>query len=284
MPAPVFTDGPRVINITVDGFDIEVETDQHCTVCSVVTGDGAFTPDSQQVYDAVIYNDGDIDLGGGNVYTCPRYGYGYAYAGQLTQITMSGNLAAATDYDCYVVATNNIPQLQAQPTLVEATTSGSEGANFLFPPEAVAVRTDGFDVRFQVDAETNVYAVVVPAGATAPTGTQVIDAQFNSGDFITHSLRYSYPDSDDYLALETLTPDTAYDCYVVPGGHAQPPEPALIEVTTAELAPFVLARGAIACSAFVTLNATVVGASPAPIPTGNATRVTRAHTITRVTR
>lgn len=120
-PALVWTDGPRAVNVTDSGFDIEATLNRDGLICAVVTGRDAFTPDADDVeYGA--YGGYTEDYG----YYFPRYGYNaYAEAGQSAQVTMTGNLEPETPYrDCYVTATAYDPFDRIGPELIQATTSG----------------------------------------------------------------------------------------------------------------------------------------------------------------
>lgn len=120
-PALVWTDGPRAVNITASGFDIEGTLNRDGLMCSVVTGRDAFAPDADDVEYGAYY--GYTEDSG---YYFPRYGYNdAAEAGQSAQVTMTGTLEPETPYwDCYVTAAAYNPFDRIGPELIQATTSG----------------------------------------------------------------------------------------------------------------------------------------------------------------
>jgi hypothetical protein len=111
--APTFTDGPTAANATPNGHDIQATLDEDGTLYAVKLTAGATAPTSQQVKDG-LDSTGSAALEVSSV---------AATASVQASLTFSAG-SSLTAYDYYVVAEDDeaIANLQASPTLVEATT------------------------------------------------------------------------------------------------------------------------------------------------------------------
>ncbi len=114
--APTFTSGPAAANVGETSLDINATLDEAGTIYSVVLADGATAPTSAEV---------KAGTGSGGASPVDA---GSTTASASTQATIShSGLTADTAYDVYVVAEDDesTPNLQASPTLVEATTTAT---------------------------------------------------------------------------------------------------------------------------------------------------------------
>jgi hypothetical protein len=183
---PVFTLGPIAANPTISGHDIQSTLDEDGTIYAIRLPNGAIAPSSPQVK-AGLDSTGLPALESHSVATTGSV---------QVLMTFNGGLAG-TAYDYYVVAEDNefIPNLQASPTLLEATTTAGNN-----PPI--------------INDQT--YSVVVGS----PDGTKRIKwpSEF-SWDFTSYPVvaertagAWSIPDFDptDYLPSSLLTATPFY--------------------------------------------------------------------------
>ncbi|PUB87067.1 MAG: hypothetical protein DBP02_02145 [gamma proteobacterium symbiont of Ctena orbiculata] len=114
--APTFTAGPTAANQTVSGHDIQATLDEDGTIYAVRLADGATAPSSAQV------KAGQDSTGSPG----PEADSVAATASVQASMTFSGG-SESTAYDYYVVAEDDeaTPNLQASPTLVNATTGAA---------------------------------------------------------------------------------------------------------------------------------------------------------------
>ncbi|MCG7932104.1 MAG: cadherin repeat domain-containing protein [Candidatus Thiodiazotropha lotti] len=208
--APVFSAGPAAANPTTSGHDIQATLDEDGTIYAVRLPDGATAPSSAQV------RDGQDSTGS------PAPEAKSVSATAAVQASMTFNTgSASTAYDYYVVAEDDetTPNIQASPTLVNATTSAGADITpdaFAFTDVVDAVRsTEQISNAITVagvDAGQNVplsvtggeYRVNAGAWSSAPTNVQL-------GDQIElrHTSSGSYSTAvNTTLALNTVVTDT----------------------------------------------------------------------------
>ncbi|MEW8139328.1 MAG: heparin lyase I family protein [Candidatus Thiodiazotropha endolucinida] len=174
---PVFTAGPAAANPTTSGHDIQATLDEDGTIYAVRLPDGAAAPSSAQV------KAGQDSTGS----PAPEADSVAATASVQASITFSGG-AAGIPYDYYVVAEDDegTPNLQASPTLVEATTTAGNNppvindqaySTSLSPLSPEYINTAALPVRAVdtdvTDFEGNTHSI--PAGTPLREGSRIVD-------------------------------------------------------------------------------------------------------------
>lgn len=205
--APVNTGGwPLVDPITGTGFTLEEKTNETGNAYYVVVADGATAPSSAQVKLGNNASDVAAIASGSFALT----------ADTVATVAVSG-LISQTAYDVYVVAEDEIPNLQAAPVKVDVTTLDITAPTNTGGWPVVDTATGiGFTVREQINEVGTAYYVVVADGAAAPSSAQVKlgnnasdVAALASGSFALVA------DVEGTAVVSSLVSQTAYDVYVV---------------------------------------------------------------------
>jgi endonuclease/exonuclease/phosphatase family metal-dependent hydrolase len=236
--APIFTPTfPKISNYTTTGFDLASSLNEAGKTYYVVIADNAAAPTSAQIKAG--------QDGSGAVLGSGFFGsFDNASAATSFSTTLNG-LAPDTDYDLYVVAEDNVPNLQPTPVKLDTKTNAVGDAT---PPEFTAsypsitsVAPNSFVLKSNLNSLGKLYFVVLQANATAPTSTQVKEGKDANGELVPTSLAgssiISSVATEFNSSIEGLTANTAYDVYVVAEDNVPnlQTSPVKLSVTTLKL-------------------------------------------------
>lgn len=172
---PVFTSAPSVTNTTTTGHTVTATLNENGTIYGVRLANGATAPTSAQVKAGTDASD----------VAAPEAKSAAAIASSSQDLVFSTG-SAATDYDYYIVAEDDegSPNLQATPTLVEATTSAGADVTpptFSVAPAVTTITSQGATATATINETGDIYYVVVADGDTAPSVDEVIAGQSAGG-------------------------------------------------------------------------------------------------------
>jgi hypothetical protein len=199
---------PQAIPLSSTSLSVRAKTNEAGAAYYVVIPDGAPAPTAIQVAVGTDSTGTPVTASG----TLP-----------LTANTEAtapvGNLSPNTAYDVFFVAEDAVPNLQAAPVKVDATTLPPDTA----PPEWIAtwpkagqLSGTSLTVRAQINEAGDAYYVVLAAGATPPSAAQVkvgtdsADAPALKSGIITLTAN-----TEATATVPGLATDTTYDIYFV---------------------------------------------------------------------
>jgi len=196
---------PQVSVIENESVEIEVNVDTTGIVYGVVLPDGSPAPTSEQVksgYDSQI-----------------------PVTKNAIETIIFSSLIPGTSYDFYIVAESSSLVLQANPTLLEATTTIPIPEWIPPYPQVSLIEDNSVDIEVRVDSDGTVYGMVLPNGSPAPTSAEVkagYDSQVPVVDDVVNTITFS-----------SLAPGTDYDIYIVAeNAYTLQANPTLFDVTT----------------------------------------------------
>ena len=222
---------PLANPLSPTSLTVRAKTNEAGTAYYVVLPDGAVAPSSAQVKAGTDSSNAPVSAAGSLALTT------------TTEATAPvGGLSPSTAYDVWFVAQDAAasPNLQASPTMVDATTSPPDTAPPAWIaswPQATQLSPTSLTVRAKTDETGAAYYVVLAAGATAPTAAQVKAGTDNAGAPALKSGTIPVTANTEATAPVTgLTADTTYDVYfvaedAVPNLQAAPSKVSLSLVT-----------------------------------------------------
>jgi Endonuclease/Exonuclease/phosphatase family len=214
--APIFTaSSPTIDTYTTQGFTLNMQLNESGKTYYVVLPDGATAPTPTQVK-------AGTDASSVNL-LANFFGFATNTNASTNYTTVITGLTSDTDYDVYVVAEDNVPNLQTSPIKIDAKTNA---VGDVTPPDFTAsyptvasVTPNSFVLKNNLNSLGKIYFVVLPANATAPTSAQVKEGRDANGTLLTTtlvgSLIISNVGSEFNSTIEGLTANTTYDVYVV---------------------------------------------------------------------
>ncbi|MFM7428772.1 MAG: hypothetical protein ACKO1F_02615 [Flammeovirgaceae bacterium] len=254
---------PKISTLSSSSFDLVTNLSEPGKTFFVVLPNNAPAPSSTQVKNG---QDGaGTPLGAGLFGTINITNATTDYSASVT------GLASATDYDVYVVAEDEVPNLQTSPVKLDVLTNT---AGDVTPPTFTAtypivnaISATSFTVRTNLDEAGKTYFVVLPSGATAPSSAQVKAGQNGNGVTVATNLAGTIlvisAATEFTSAITGLSPSTGYDVYFVaednvPNLQTSPTK--ISEVTSAQyLEDFNACDGTASFSQFSTTGAQVWG-------------------------
>jgi endonuclease/exonuclease/phosphatase family metal-dependent hydrolase len=206
---------PKISTLSSSSFDLVTNLSEPGKTFFVVLPNYASAPSSTQVKNG---QDGaGTPLGAGLLGTINITNATTDYSASVT------GLASATEYDVYVVAEDEVPNLQTSPVKLDVLTNT---AGDVTPPAFTntfpiinAISATSFTVRTNLDELGKTYFVVLPAGAAAPSSSQVKLGQNGSGVAVvanlTGTINVTTAAIEFTLQVSGLSPATGYDVYIV---------------------------------------------------------------------
>ncbi|MFM9837590.1 MAG: choice-of-anchor I family protein [Cyclobacteriaceae bacterium] len=213
---PTFTSTyPKTSNLSSSGFELLTNLNEIGKTYLVILPNNAAAPTSAQVKSGQ-------DATGASLATNLIATIDVTVSNFEYFSSVSG-LADNTDYDVYAVAEDLIPNIQATPTKIDVKTNT---AGDVTPPTFTAtypivntISATTFTVRTNLDEAGKTYFVVLPSGASAPSGAQVKAAQDASGTTVAVNLagtiNVASASAEFTSAVSGLNPATGYDVYIV---------------------------------------------------------------------
>lgn len=239
-PPTFITTYPNVSNITGNGVNLNVQLDEPGMTYGVVLPSGATPPTAAQVKAGTDASDAPVTLSGSFAIT----------EASMTVSQKIEDLAGSTEYDLYLVAEDDetVPNVQANPTLVEFTTGPEDITAPVYQnstPSVSGMTDTQFSLTVQLSEIGRAYYVLLANDANAPNNMQVKNGQDASGAaaFKSGFINITSADQDFSVNVTGLTANTPYDLYVVAEDDETTPNingaPSSIDVTTTadEIAP-----------------------------------------------
>lgn len=219
--APTFaTDYPKADNITATGFDLKIQTNEDGKAYFVVLNAGATAPSADQVKAG---QDSSGQAVGDNL-------KGTVNLTANTEATQAvAGLNAETEYDVYVVAEDNVPNLIAAPVKVDVKTAAPDTtAPVLSDNSASDITHEGAKLNFTSSEAGTYYYLIYAAGNAAPT-KEAVKAQGTAVAKCTAAAMAGANTAN----VTGLVAQTAYKAYVVVEDAAgNISEVATIDITT----------------------------------------------------
>jgi hypothetical protein len=217
---------PQVDPLSTTSLTVRAKTNETGTAYYVVLPDGAAPPSAAQV--RALTDSGNTPV--------PSSGTLALTANTEATAPVAG-LSPSTAYDVYFVAEDAVPNLQASPTMVDATTLAPDvtAPEWIATwPQAGQLSPTSITVRAQTNEAGTAYYVVLPDGATPPSATQVKALADSANTPVSTSGSLALTANTEATAPVTgLTANTSYDVYfiaedAVPNLQATP---VLVDVT-----------------------------------------------------
>jgi hypothetical protein len=199
---------PQVDSLSSTSLTVRAKTNEAGTAYYVVLPDGATAPTSAQVKAGTDNGDTPVSASGSLALT------------SNTEATAPvGSLSPGTDYNVYFVAEDAVPNLQADPIRVDASTSAPDVTEpdwIATWPQAEQLTATSITVRAQTNETGTAYYVVLADGAVAPSAAQVKAGNDSANAPATAAGSLALTANAEATAPVTgLTADTAYDVYFV---------------------------------------------------------------------
>jgi hypothetical protein len=200
---------PQVAPLSSSSLNVRAKTNEAGTAYYVVLPDGADAPSAAQVKAGTDSNDTPVSASGSLALTAN------------TEATAPvGSLSPSTAYDVYFVAEDAVPNLQASPTMVDATTLAPDttAPDWIATwPQAGQLSPTSITVRARTNENGTAYYVVLADGATpAPSAAQVKALTDGNGVPVSASGSLALTANTEATGPVTgLTADTSYDVYFV---------------------------------------------------------------------
>jgi hypothetical protein len=199
---------PKADPLSTTSLTVRAKTNETGTAYYVVLPDGATAPSAAQVKAGTDSSNASVSASGSLALTV-----------NTEAATPVGSLSPNTAYDVWFVAEDGVPNLQAAPTMVDASTPDPDttAPDWIATwPKAEQLSPTSLTVRAKTDETGTAYYVVLATGATAPTAAQVkagndsTDAPaLKSGSIpVTANTEATAP-------VDALTTDSTYDVYFV---------------------------------------------------------------------
>jgi len=199
---------PKVDPLSTTSLTVRANTNEAGNAFYIVLPDGATAPTSAQV------------KAGTDSSNTPVSASGILALTANTEATASvGSLSPGTAYDVYFVAEDAIPNLQASPVKVDASTLTPDitAPDWIATwPQAEQLSPTSITVRAQTNETGTAYYVVLADGATAPSAAQVKAGNDSSNSPATVAGNLALTANTEATGPVTgLTADTSYDVYFI---------------------------------------------------------------------
>ena len=228
--APSFDATPTATSIAATTLTLNADINETGDIFYVIVADGAAAPTSAEV------RLGQASGGGSPVKSGNAGG---AFSGTDHSFSVTG-LTSATAYDIYVVGADPSFNIQASPTLVNATTLDNTPPTYSTNPFPPTINATSILMGLGINEAGHTYYVVLTDGATAPTAAEVKAGTGSGGAAEVTKDNAAITDSGGgfthTFTVGGLTGETAYDIYVISedsSGNLQT-TPFLLEITTAD--------------------------------------------------
>jgi hypothetical protein len=199
---------PQADPLSSTSLSVRARTNEAGNAYYVVLADGAPAPSSAQV------------KAGNDSANAPATAAGSLALTANTEATAAvGGLTPGTAYDVYFVAEDAVPNLQASPAKVDATTPAPDttAPDWIATwPQAEQLSPTSITVRAQTNETGTAYFVVLAGGATAPSAAQVKAGNDSANAPATAAGNLALTANTEATGPVTgLTANTSYDVYFI---------------------------------------------------------------------